>query len=419
MTLFHRSAVARVGAVVLLAVGGLATVAAPANAADQAKLDLVPLSYQLALGVKEAKAKPFKFSVQNLRGTVDAKDVKVTVETAGLRPNKVGVLVPDGCAVAGTAFTCSLSDLGGTTDDIVGGTTEEFGIPLFGTDTRGKGGVLKVTVSAPNAISDSVDHDIMVVKPGYDLTTWVQDVYADVVVDGDEAGESGLTGVKPGGTAPLDWAVYNGGSRRATGIFYGIALPAGASFVEVPEGCVTQDLGGVVAYCEDPGAVLRPGEFYTADVRVKVDAGVTEKVLTPGVIFAAGLDGAVGEPEEEPQVASKAQRKTFTETDDGDNTSLFDVFVDLTAGPSPTPSPSPTGEPSPSTSASPTVSASPTTGGGTGGGDDDGGLPVTGAQATLIGGIGVAVLLAGGALLMLARRRRLVLVTPGDEKPQS
>ncbi|MBO4159852.1 LPXTG cell wall anchor domain-containing protein [Micromonospora antibiotica] len=413
MTLFHRSALARVGAVALLAVGGLATVAAPATAADQAELDLVPLSSQLALGVKEAKAKPFKFSVQNFRGSVDAKDVKVTVETAGLKANKVGVLVPDGCAVSGTAFTCSLSDLGGTTDDIAAGTTEEFGIPLFGTDTRGKGGVLKVTVSGSNTTSDSVDHEIMVVKPGYDLTTWVQDVYADVVVDGDEAGESGLTGVKPGGTAPLDWALYNGGSRRATGVFYGIALPDGATFVDLPESCVMQDLGGVVAYCEDTGAVLRPGEFYTADVRVKVGSGVTEKVLTPGVLFAAGLTEAEGTPEEQPQVASKAQRKIFTETDDGDNTSLFDVFVDLTTGPSPSPSPStsPTGQPSPS------ASASPTTGGGTGGGD--GGLPVTGAQATLIGGIGAAVLLAGGALLMLARRRRLVLVTPGDEKPQS
>ncbi|MBW4704335.1 LPXTG cell wall anchor domain-containing protein [Micromonospora sp. RL09-050-HVF-A] len=413
MTLFHRSALARLGAVALLAVGGLATVAAPASAADQATLDLVPLSSQLALGVKEAKAKPFKFSVQNVRGTVDAKDVKVTVETAGLKANKVGVLKPDGCAVSGTAFTCSLSDLGGTTDDIAAGTTEEFGIPLFGTDTRGKGGVLKVTVSGSNTTSDSVDHEIMVVKPGYDLTTWVQDVYADVVVDGDEAGESGLTGVKPGGTAPLDWALYNGGSRRATGIFYGIALPDGATFVDLPESCVMQDLGGVVAYCEDTGAVLRPGEFYTADVRVKVGAGVTEKVLTPGVLFAAGLTEAEGTPEEQPQVASKAQRKIFTETDDGDNTSLFDVFVDLTTGPSPSPSPStsPTGQPSPS------ASASPTTGGGTGGGD--GGLPVTGAQATLIGGIGAAVLLAGGALLMLARRRRLVLVTPGDEKPRS
>ncbi|MEU7981240.1 LPXTG cell wall anchor domain-containing protein [Micromonospora sp. NPDC049081] len=413
MTLFHRSALARVGAVALLAVGGLATVAAPATAADQAELDLVPLSSQLALGVKEAKAKPFKFSVQNFRGSVDAKDVKVTVETAGLKANKVGVLVPDGCAVSGTAFTCSLSDLGGTTDDIAAGTTEEFGIPLFGTDTRGKGGVLKVTVSGSNTTSDSVDHEIMVVKPGYDLTTWVQDVYADVVVDGDEAGESGLTGVKPGGTAPLDWALYNGGSRRATGVLYGIALPDGATFVDLPESCVMQDLGGVVAYCEDTGAVLRPGEFYTADVRVKVGSGVTEKVLTPGVLFAAGLTEAEGTPEEQPQVASKAQRKIFTETDDGDNTSLFDVFVDLTTGPSPSPSPStsPTGQPSPS------ASASPTTGGGTGGGD--GGLPVTGAQATLIGGIGAAVLLAGGALLMLARRRRLVLVTPGDEKPQS
>ena len=379
-------------------------------------LDLVPLSYQLALGVKEAKAKPFKFSVQNLRGTVDAKDVKVTVETAGLKANKVGVLVPDGCAVTGTAFTCSLSDLGGTTDDIAGGTTEEFGIPLFGTDTRGKGGVLKVTVSAANATSDSVDHDIMVVKPGYDLTTWVQDVYADVVVDGDEAGESGLTGVKPGGTAPLDWALYNGGSRRATGIFYGIALPDGASFVDAAGELRHAGPGRQVAYCEDTGAVLRPGEFYTADVRVKVGAGVTEKVLTPGVLFAAGLTEAEGTPEEEPQVASKAQRKTFTETDDGDN----HLAVRRVRRPEHRSEPVAEPERQPDRAAEPVDQRQPDhASAGDGGGAGGGGLPVTGAQATLIGGIGAAVLLAGGALLMLARRRRLVLVTPGDEKPRS
>ncbi|MFJ6196585.1 LPXTG cell wall anchor domain-containing protein [Micromonospora sp. NPDC092111] len=418
MTLFHRSVLARLGAVALLAAGGLATVAAPAQAAGQADLELVPLSKELAKGVKEAKAKPFKFAAQNLRGSTDAKGVTITVETKGLKDGKVGVIVPDGCDVDGTAFTCSLSDLGGATDDIVGGTSEEFGIPLFSTGKRGKAGTLVVTVRSatadPDPENNTVEHLITVVKPGYDLTTWVQDVYADVVVDGDEVGESGLTGVKPGGTAPLDWAIYNAGSRRATGIAYGISLPAGVSFVELPEGCLEQDLGGFAqAYCEDTGAVLRPGEFYTADVRVKVGADVTEKVLTPGFVFAAGLDAAEGSPEVEPQVPNKAQRKTFTETDDGDNLSMFDVFVDLTAGPSP--SPSPTGEPSPSAtptgSAGPTVSASPTDGGGGGGG-----LPVTGVQATLIGGIGGAVLLAGGALLVLSRRRKVVLVTPGDEK---
>ncbi|GAB3818182.1 hypothetical protein [Micromonospora zhanjiangensis] len=57
-------------------------------------------------------------------------------------------------------------------------------------------------------------------------------------------------------------------------------------------------------------------------------------------------------------------------------------------------------------------------GSGDGGGDGSGGgLPVTGVQAGLIGGVGLGVLLVGGVLFLLARRRRVVLVTPDDEKP--
>ncbi|WNM41595.1 cell wall anchor protein [Micromonospora halotolerans] len=413
MTFLHRSMLARAGVVTLLAAGGLGVVAGPAQAADQADLQLIPLSYQLAKGVEEAKAKPFKFQVDNTTGAVDAEGVRVTVETEGLKPRKVGVVVPEGCEVDGTRFSCLLGDL-------AAGTTEDFGIPLFSTGGKGAAGTLVVTISAatadPDPENNTVEHDITVAAPGYDLTTWVQDVYADVQVDGDEAGESGLKPVKPGETAPLDWAVYNDGSRRATGVAYGITLPAGVTFAELPEGCEEQELGGLAtAYCEDGGAVLAPGEYYSADVRVKVDADVTEPVLRPGFVFAAGLDAASGAPEEEPRVASSTQRRSFTETDDGDNTAQFDVFVDQATQPTPTPTPTveptPTAEPTPTGGA--TASPAPTEGGGAGGG-----LPVTGVQVGLIGGIGAAVLLAGGVLLMLSRRRKVVLVTPTDERAE-
>ncbi|MET8524663.1 cell wall anchor protein [Micromonospora sp. NPDC005172] len=414
MTAFHRSALVRAGVVALLAAGGVATVAAPAQAADQADLALTPLSYELAKGVKAAKAKPFKFQVDNTRSTVDAKDIRVTVETKGLKNRKVGVLVPDGCDVTGTTFTCLLGDL-------AGGTTEDFGIPIFSTGGRGDAGTLVVSISSatsdPSPRDNKVRHDITVAKPGYDLTTWVQDVYADVAVDGDEAGETGLKPVKAGGTAPLDWAVYNDGSRKATGVAYGITLPAGVTFAELPEGCVEQPLGGFAnAYCEDTGVVLKPGQFYTADVRVKVGADVTEPVLRPGFVWAAGLDAAQGSAEEEPRVASGAQRRAFTETDEVDNTAQFDVFVDLSAQPTPTPTPTvtptPTATPTPGGTTSPGTSTSPTAGGGGSGG---GGLPVTGVQVGVIGGIGALILLVGGALLVLSRRRRVVVVAPGDE----
>ncbi|WP_433536619.1 LPXTG cell wall anchor domain-containing protein [Micromonospora sp. CA-249363] len=408
MTAFHRSALVRAGVVALLAAGGVATVAAPAQAADQADLALVPLSYEVAQGVKAAKAKPFKFQVDNTRSTVDAKDVRVTVDTKGLKNRKVGVIAPDGCDLKGTTFTCLLGDL-------PAGTTEDFGIPIFSTGGRGDAGTLVVSISAANAKAVTVDHDITVAKPGYDLTTWVQDVYADVTVDGDDADESGLKPVKRGDTAPLDWAVYNDGSKKATGVAYGITLPAGVTFAKLPEGCVEQPLGGFAnAYCEDSGVVLKPGQFYTGDVRVKIGEDVTESVLRPGFVWAAGLQAAQGSPEEAPRDASGTQRRAFTETDEVDNTAQFDVFVDLSAQPTPTPTvtPTPTATPTPGGTTTPGTSTSPTAGGGGSGG---GGLPVTGVQAGLIGGIGGLILLAGGALLVLSRRRKVVVVAPGDE----
>ncbi|MEU7575049.1 cell wall anchor protein [Micromonospora sp. NPDC049240] len=414
MTFRYRSTLARAGVVALFSTAGLAAVAGPAHAADEADLQLVPLSYQLAKGVDEARAKPFKFQVDNTTGAVDAKGVRVTVETKGLKDRKVGVLVPEGCEVTGTSFTCLLGDL-------AAGTTEDFGIPLFSTGGKGAAGTLKVSISAatadPDLENNSVEHDITVTAPGYDLTTWVQDVYAGVQVDGDEVGEANLRPVRPGETVPLDWAVFNDGSRKATGVAYGITLPAGVTFAELPEGCVEQDLGGFArAYCEDRGAVLKPGQFYTADVRVMVGADVTEKLLRPGFVWAEGLDAASGQPEEEPRVASSTQRRAFAEVDDDDNIAQFDVFVDPSGQPTPNPTPSGTPTAGPTPSGGATAVPTPTTGGGSGGGSGDGGLPVTGMQVGLIGGIGALVLAAGAALVVLSRRRRVVLVAPTDER---
>ncbi|SCL58032.1 hypothetical protein GA0070606_2870 [Micromonospora citrea] len=411
MTLFHRSALARAGAVALLAAGGLTTAAVPAYAADQADLALTPTSYHLAKGVQAARAKPFKFTVQNLSDGVDARGVTVEVDTSGLKAKRVGYVVPEGCEVAGRTFTCRLGDLRG-------GTSEDFGIPLFSTGGKGDGGTLTVTVRAATADPDpdnneKIEVPVTVTKPGYDLTAWVQDVQANVVVDGAVTDEPDLRPVRRGETVPLDWAVYNDGSRPATGLFYGLMLPKGLSFVTLPEGCAADEfLGRARALCEDAGVTVRRGQYYTAGVTVKADDDVTEPVLREGDLFAYGLDAAEGEPEGKARAAGPAQRKAFTEADPMDNHATFEAFVDLSAQPTPTPTPS--GQPTPTPSGGPTGQPTPTTtpGGGTGGG----GLPVTGVQAGLIGGIGAAVLLAGGALLLVSRRRDIVVVAPGDEK---
>ncbi|MEV4630091.1 peptidase [Micromonospora sp. NPDC049523] len=54
-------------------------------------------------------------------------------------------------------------------------------------------------------------------------------------------------------------------------------------------------------------------------------------------------------------------------------------------------------------------------GSGDGGAGAGGGLPVTGVQAGLLGGVGGAALIAGATLFLLARRRRLVLVVPSED----
>ncbi|MEU8084598.1 LPXTG cell wall anchor domain-containing protein [Micromonospora sp. NPDC049101] len=428
MTAFHRSALARAGVVALLAAGGLATVAAPAQAADQADLALTPLSFELAKGVKAAKAKPFKFLVDNTRSTVAAKGVSYTVDTSRLLKSVVGVVVPKDCQVKGKTFTCPLGD-------VPAGTSEDFGIPLFSTGARGEAGTLVVTITSatadPKKKDNRVEHDIIVGKRGYDLTSWVQDVYANVVVNGVQGDDPNLRPVKRGETVPLDWAVYNDGSRKATGLSYVLTLPVGVTFATLPDTCVSQTFANVAqALCQDDGAVIKPGEYYTADVKVTVGANVTEPVLRVGELVAQGLDAATGQAEEQPEVATSAQRKAFTEVDESDNQAIFDVFVDLSAQPTPsptvTPTPTATATPTPGGTATPTPSGTPTPGGTTtpgtttsptaGGGSGGGGLPVTGVQVGLIGGIGGLILLVGGALLVLSRRRKVVLVAPSDEK---
>ncbi|MFI7426137.1 cell wall anchor protein [Micromonospora sp. NPDC049836] len=416
MTIAHRSILARAGTVAVLAAGALAAVAAPAHASDQAEIALAPISSQLAKGVEEARAKPFKFTVTN-SGPGTARNVHYRLNAAELNPTRVGWVVPVGCRLlTPNLYDCPLGDL-------PAGTTQDFGVPLFSTGDRGDGGRLIVGISSDNwerDPADVVEVPVTVTRRGYDLTTWVQDVYANVRVDGVQEKETDLRPVRPGGTAPLDWAVYNHGSRKATGIFYGITLPAGVTFDRLPGSCSAQVINGLAqALCQDDGAVIRPGQYYTDEVWVKVAEDVTEPVLRPGDIFGYGLDEATGEPEEEARAADARQQRTFTETDKPDNHTIFDVFVDLSTEPSPSPTPTPsatpTAEPSPSGSAHPSVTPTAGDGAGGGAGGGDGGLPVTGVQVGLIGGIGVAVLVAGGLLLMLGRRRKVVLVTPTDE----
>ncbi|MDG4821618.1 cell wall anchor protein [Asanoa sp. WMMD1127] len=378
-----RAAAIRAGAATVLAVG-LVAMAGPAYAADGPDVAVTPISLHLAKGVKEAKAKPFQVELRNF-GNAGAKDVSVKLDLSNLT-GKVGYVTPDGCTKSGkAAYACPIGDIAAGQDVVIG-------IPLFNANGRkGTGGYFSITAIVPgdtNEENNSADVDVTVEPKTYDLTVWAQDIYAEVVPDGDEAGEETRTPVPAGGTAPLDSAIFNHGSKRVVGLAYSVKLPAGATIASAPENCFPwEDVNGII--CEDDEVVLKPGEVLLPEITVKVADDAAAGVLTDGIIDARALEPGATDPEEsddEARQATQAQRKNLVDADEADNQARFDIFV----GAAPTQEPTEPGEP-----------GNPGNPGGGGGG-----LPVTGPQTALIAGAGAAILAAGVVLLLAMRRRR-------------
>ncbi|GIF51304.1 LPXTG-motif cell wall-anchored protein [Asanoa ferruginea] len=375
-----RAAALSAGAASVLALG-LVAVAGPAYAAGP-DVAVTPISLHIAKGVKEAKAKPFQVELRNF-GSGGATDVSVKVELSNLT-GKIGFVRPDGCTKAGkAAYACPIGDIAAGQDVVIG-------IPLFNANgKKGDGGYFTITAIVPGDSNDennSADVDVTVEPKSYDLTVWAQDVYADVVADGDEVGEETKTPVPPGGTAPLDSAIFNHGSKRVVGIAYAVKLPEGTSVASMPDGCVArEDANGIV--CEDDEVVLKPGEVLLPEITVKVAADAPAGVLADGVIDATAIEPGGTDPEEpgdEGRMATEGQRKQLVDADPIDNQARFDVFVGA----------APSGEP---TTPAPGEPAAP---------GEGGGLPLTGSPTGLIAGVGAAVLVAGVVLLLALRRRR-------------
>jgi LPXTG-motif cell wall-anchored protein len=106
----------------------------------------------------------------------------------------------------------------------------------------------------------------------------------------------------------------------------------------------------------------------------------------------------------EPERAVATSGVKVTDSNMANNKATTNIVVDYA---SPSVPPSASVAPSSSASASATVSPSVSTTavGGSAGGTDGGGLPITGANATLAGGAGAALLAAGLGLYLAARRR--------------
>ena len=145
MTLFHRSALARAGAVALLAAGGLTTVAVPAQAADGPDLALIPISTRAREGCRRGPEQAASSPSPTRHGHGGGRSLRVN--TQQLKEKRVGFLVPEGCrAIESHLYQCSLGDL-------PAGTSKDFGVPLFSTGGRGDGGklVVHVVTATPGA----------------------------------------------------------------------------------------------------------------------------------------------------------------------------------------------------------------------------------------------------------------------------
>ncbi|GAA1845260.1 cell wall anchor protein [Asanoa iriomotensis] len=384
-----RAALLRAGAATAMAVG-LVAVAGPAYAADGPNVSVNPVSSVIAKGVKKANAKPFQVDLPNI-GNADATGVTVKLDLSKLAAG-VGFIRPDGCEKTGRAkFTCAVGDIPAGQDVV-------FGVPLFSTkamvtDDAGYFSVTAVVPGDSDTEDNSADVYVKVERKTYDLTVWAQDVYAEVVADGDEDGEEKKTPVPPGGTAPLDSAIFNHGSKRVVGLAYSVEVPAGVSFASVPADCYAVEAETPTLSCENDEVVLKPGEVFLPGLTVKVDHGTAAGTHPGGLVYAVALEPGADDaeqPGDEARMATQGQRRVLSDADPTDNWAFFDVFVGTAPTQEPSPSPSEPGNPG-------------NPGGGSGGGD--GGLPVTGPQTALIAGVGAAVL-AGGIVLLLALRRR-------------
>ncbi|MEU2615823.1 hypothetical protein ABZ570_30270 [Micromonospora sp. NPDC007271] len=233
-------------------------------------------------------------------------------------------------------------------------------------------------------------------ESGADLAVMADDVKNAVTVKNGKIQVAG--DLHAGDTAQLIYDVWNQGDRATAGFKVTVKLPKGVTFTETEDECeyATDKASLVCTYPELPfipveqweggDDVLPGGTFYhllSVGANVKAGALTGGTVSVEPILPAKTLGAQSLKIKNMPENMAPLQE---TDLDPSDNTDGYAVVVAAK--------------------------------GGVGGGEGDGGgLPVTGAKAGLIGGIGVAVLAAGGAMFLVARRRRVVLVTPSDEKP--
>jgi hypothetical protein len=396
-----RNTLARIaaGAVGLIAATSFA---APALAADAADLEV------RAAGTTIAADAAGKFSTISLinNSDVDATGVTVALDISKLDTDKIDI-DESGCSPRqDDVILCGIEG-----DVLPAGADIDWVFPLTRKEgSTGSAGELTVAIehegTDPNPDNNSVTVEVKVGNKGVDLGVIANDVLQEIDL-AESTSEPVFTedAIHPGDTAAVIGVAINQGDMTADGVKVSVALPEHVTFAAEEEGCkyspdnrtITCDYEQIgLAPLTAGGEDLPPAAAFWFPI--KVAEGVTAPVALKGGTFAVAALAQVDEEqastlskETAPKLPANVKLLNDDEVrdvDPSDNVDGFSVIVAAKGG------------------------------SGGGDGDDDGpGLPVTGVQAGLIGGVGAGVVALGGALFLVARRRRVVLVTPGDEKP--
>ncbi|MFC4148930.1 hypothetical protein ACFO0M_21965 [Micromonospora mangrovi] len=403
--IFRNRPLVRLGAAALLASGAFTALGTPAQAAGtETDLSLDVVGTRVADGAQGKLA----FAKVTNKGENTPSELAVRADVSKVDFSKVVAYpaVTDGCELEGTeakpvAWTCYA-----TKDGLPGaGETIDLPVVLFKL-----AGTLDKAYSAPVSFSivskDDTNKDNntkaatleFTKESGADLVVLADDVKTAVTVKNGKIQAAG--DLHAGDTAQLVYTAWNQGDKATAGLKISVKLPKGVTFTEAEDDCEynADKTSLVCTYADAPFVpqdqdekdgdnIVSGGRFYhLLTVAKDVKAGA----LSGGTVEVEPILPAKGVAPQSTEIKNLPENMTPVQAGDldaSDNTDGYAVVVAAEGG------------------------------AGGGGGNDDGGLPVTGAKAGLLGGVGVAVLAAGGAMFMVARRRRVVLVTPGDEKP--
>jgi hypothetical protein len=382
-------------ALALFTVTAVAALGSPAYAEGETKADLTLTTNGSGVIVDDT-FKDLATTVKN-QGPDASPAWTLEYDLSGLDDAlvKVGAGLPATCTKTGDTVTCAEESL--AADDSL---VEKVPFTLEGVDGKsGRAGSFKVTAVSetdPEVGNNWATVNVLVPDKGVDLAVFADDVFK-VTDEGEVTDEP----VAPGESSFFLGGIGNFGDTTAAGLKVSVQLPEHVTFGEVEPGCTyTADNRTVTCNYtdinlipvhqdtdpDDEDFISVVGVFFPVKVAADAPGPV---VLNGGTLsaFALGTTSATqsilanSKTTSLPKGLRAVSAEEVKDANPSDNTDEFAVHV-----------------------------GAPTGGGG-------GGLPVTGVQVGLIGGIGGGVLAVGAVLFVMTRRRRVVLVTPGDETP--